>query len=136
MNNVISYVQIATPVITALAYRIKGVIGSTPPDFSVRSYNVFWRPVPTSANYESPVYVFRKNSVVDVIVQNANTLTVNYSEIHPLHLHLTSGCEGLCNPERHASSSNLLILQYRPRLRCFLTDGLHVRLQHGRFIAT
>jgi L-ascorbate oxidase len=113
LNN-ISYVHKATPVIAALKYKIKGVVDSTaPPDFPVSNYNIYAPPSPTSANYGSPVYVFRKGSVVDVIVQNANTLTVNNSEIHPWHLHghdfwVLGYGEGMYNPEKDYARFNLV----------------------------
>lgn len=113
LNN-ISYVHNATPVIAALKYKIKGVIDSTPPpDFPARNHDVYSPPVPVSATYGSPVYVFKKNSVVDVVVQNSNTLTVNNSEIHPWHLHghdfwVLGYGEGLYDPERDAGRFNLV----------------------------
>jgi L-ascorbate oxidase len=89
--NGISYVPRPTPVIAALKYNIKGAYDLTPPpDFPhVKSYDVFSPPPPElqNATFGSPVYIFKKDSVVDVIVQNANTLTPNNSEIHPWHLH-------------------------------------------------
>lgn len=114
LNN-ISYVHNATPVIAALKYKIKGAINSTPPpDAPVPNYNVFAPPKPSlSANYGSPLYVFKKGSVVDVIVQNANTLTPNNSEIHPWHLHghdfwVLGYGRGLYNSERDAATFNLV----------------------------
>ena len=89
--NDISYVPRPTPVIAALKYNIKGAYDLTPPpDFPhVKNYDVFSPPPPEMKNvtYGSPVYIFKKDSIVDVIVQNANTLTPNNSEIHPWHLH-------------------------------------------------
>jgi L-ascorbate oxidase len=105
----------STPVIAALKYKIKGVIDSTsPPDHPVPNYNVFFPPKPSlNAKYGSPLYVFKKGSVVDVIVQNANTLTPNNSEIHPWHLHghdfwVLGYGQGLYDPKRDAASFNLV----------------------------
>lgn len=90
LNN-ISYVARPTPVLAAFKYNIRGAgfDSRPPPDFPVRDYDVFAPPPPQyrNATAGSPVYVFKQGSVVDVIVQNANTLTPNNSEIHPWHLH-------------------------------------------------
>lgn len=89
LNN-ISYVPTSTPVLAAFKYKIKGAFDSAPPpNFPVPGYNVFEVPNNASVNatYGSPVYVFKQGIVVDVIVQNTNTLTANNSEIHPWHLH-------------------------------------------------
>ncbi|KAG0628617.1 hypothetical protein M758_1G039900 [Ceratodon purpureus] len=114
LNN-ISYVHNPTPVIAALKYNIKGAIDSTPPpDYPVQDYNIFVPPKPSlSANYGSPLYVFKRGSVVDVIVQNSNTLTPNNSEIHPWHLHghdfwVLGYGQGMYDSTKDAASFNLI----------------------------
>lgn len=116
LNN-ISYVPKATPVLAAFKYNLKGAFDSTSPpnNIPVPNYDVFQPPPNNSRNatYGSPVYVFKKGSVVDVVVQNSNTLTVNNSEIHPWHLHghdfwvLGYGV-GLFNQKRDAPTFNLV----------------------------
>ncbi|XP_024373525.1 L-ascorbate oxidase [Physcomitrium patens] len=113
VNN-ISYVHNATPTIAALKYKIKGVNNPVPPpDFPAESYNIFAPPSPPSATYGTPVYVFEKDDIVDVIVQNANTMTPNVSEIHPWHLHghdfwVLGYGDGLYNASRDPASFNLV----------------------------
>ena len=59
----------------------------------------------------SGVYTFTFNSTVDVVLQNANTLTPNNSEIHPWHLHghefwVLGYGEGVFDPARHTATFN------------------------------
>lgn len=89
LNN-ISYIHRPTPVLAAFKYNLNGAFDSSPPpNFPVMNYDVFSPPPKNSVNatYGSPVYIFKENSVVDVIIQNANTLTANNSEYHPWHFH-------------------------------------------------
>ncbi|XP_024370174.2 L-ascorbate oxidase [Physcomitrium patens] len=115
LNN-ISHVARPTPVLAALKYNIRGAFDSEPPpDFPIKDYDVF-APPPTNyrnATSGSPVYVFTKDSVVDIIVQNANTLTPNNSEIHPWHLHghdfwILGYGEGQFDPEKDPAFFNLV----------------------------
>ncbi|KAG0589586.1 hypothetical protein KC19_1G032000 [Ceratodon purpureus] len=115
LNN-ISYVARPTPVLAALKYKIRGAFDSKPPsDLPVKDYDVFAPPPPRfrNATSGSPVYVFKKDSVVDVIVQNANTLTPNNSEIHPWHLHghdfwILGYGEGSFDSQKDPASFNLV----------------------------
>eukprot|EP00253_Pinus_taeda_P003257 PITA_03257 len=88
VNN-ISLVTPPTPYLAAMKYKIQGVYDPTPlPDtYHPRDYNIYVPPPNPNTTEGNGVYVFELNSVVDVILQNANTLTVNISEIHPWHLH-------------------------------------------------
>ncbi|KAF5953264.1 hypothetical protein HYC85_011208 [Camellia sinensis] len=40
-----------------------------------------------NSTYGSGVYMLSFNTTIDIILQNANALAVNTSEIHPWHLH-------------------------------------------------
>ncbi|XP_057812947.2 L-ascorbate oxidase [Cryptomeria japonica] len=88
INN-ISLVPPPTPYLAAMKYKIKGAYETTPPAdvYSPRDYNIRIPPPNPNAVEGNGVYDFKSNSVVDVILQNANTLNVNNSEIHPWHLH-------------------------------------------------
>lgn len=88
INN-ISLVPPPTPYLPAMKYKIKGAYDATPPPdtYQPREYNISIPPTNPNAIEGNGVYVFELNSVVDVILQNANTLTANNSEIHPWHLH-------------------------------------------------
>lgn len=78
-----------TPYLAAMKYKIKGAYDKTPPQdiYHPQDYNIMAPPTNPNATEGNGVYVFELNSVVDVILQNANTLTANDSEIHPWHLH-------------------------------------------------
>ncbi|GLJ51157.1 hypothetical protein SUGI_1088830 [Cryptomeria japonica] len=88
INN-ISLLPPPTSYLAAMKYKIKGAYDITPPPdiYSPRDYNISIPPPNPNTVEGSGVYVFTLNSVVDVILQNANTLTANNSEIHPWHLH-------------------------------------------------
>ncbi|GLJ51159.1 hypothetical protein SUGI_1088850 [Cryptomeria japonica] len=74
-----------------MKYNIMNAYDTTPPPdfYTPRDYNITIPPPNLNAVNGSGVYVFKLNSVVDVILQNANTLTptINSSEIHPWHMH-------------------------------------------------
>lgn len=86
INN-ISLTVPATPFLAALRYGLKGAIDSTPPPTSYPPYNIFAPPINTNARLGTHVYRFPFNSTVDFILQNANTLIPNNSEVHPWHIH-------------------------------------------------
>ena len=129
LNN-ISYVPKPTPVIAALKYKLNGAFDSaSPPDSPTvgKNYDLFSPPLAEyrNATYGSPLYVFKRNSVVDVVVQNANTLsTPNNSEIHPWHLHghdfwVLGYGEGMFDAARDSVNFNLVDPPYRNTVAVF-----------------
>lgn len=88
VNN-ISYHPPATPVLAALKYKLRRAFHPAPPPdvYDLSGYNVSAPPSNPNASRGDGVYRFKLGSVVDVVVQNVNTLTPGVSEIHPWHLH-------------------------------------------------
>ncbi|KAJ8638455.1 hypothetical protein MRB53_012722 [Persea americana] len=87
INNV-SLVLPATPYLGSMKYRLKNAFDSAmPPDNFPSDYDVMKPPVNANSTLGGGVYMLKFNSVIDVILQNANALTENVSEIHPWHLH-------------------------------------------------
>ncbi|XP_057801835.1 L-ascorbate oxidase-like [Salvia miltiorrhiza] len=88
--NSISLSLPTTPYLGAIKYNLTDAFNQTsPPDhYSPADYDITQPPpagqVTTVGN---GIYTFDINSTVDVILQNANTLTPNDSEIHPWHMH-------------------------------------------------
>ncbi|CAN6466027.1 unnamed protein product [Victoria cruziana] len=76
-------------------------------------YDIFRPPPNRKATYGSSVYSLKFGSVVDVILQNANTMYPNSSELHPWHLHghdfwvLGYGL-GVFDPAKDSSKLNLV----------------------------
>lgn len=58
-----------------------------PPDYGPSGYDIFKPPPYPETNIGSGVYKFETGDVVELIIQNACSLTANVSEIHPWHLH-------------------------------------------------
>ncbi|KAL2611240.1 hypothetical protein R1flu_022932 [Riccia fluitans] len=89
INNV-TLVPLSTPYLAVYTYKkLKKVLSATPPPplTYTPGYDIFQPPVNPNTTVGSGVYEFKLNEVIDVVIQNANTLTVNASEIHPWHLH-------------------------------------------------
>ncbi|KAJ6853830.1 L-ascorbate oxidase-like [Iris pallida] len=88
INN-ISLVLPSTPYLVSMRYGLKGAFGApTKPTESLpRGYNVSKPPTNPNSTEGGNVYRLRFNATVDVILQNANALADNVSEIHPWHLH-------------------------------------------------
>ncbi|CAM6012893.1 unnamed protein product [Sphagnum balticum] len=92
INN-ISYVPTATPVLAAFKFKLWKAFDQTPPPDrpppSDNHLDIFATPNPNStyARYGNGVYIFKLGEVVDVVIQNTNTLNPNNSEIHAWHLH-------------------------------------------------
>ncbi|KAH9295256.1 hypothetical protein KI387_038844 [Taxus chinensis] len=112
INN-ISLLPPPTPYLAAMKYKIKGAYDTTPPPdvYTPRTYNISIPPPNPNAVEGNGVYVFKSNSVVDVILQNANTLTANNSEIHPWHLHghdfwILGYGEGVFDPAKDTKNYN------------------------------
>eukprot|EP01018_Ginkgo_biloba_P037919 Gb_05992 [translate_table: standard] len=114
INN-ISLAPPPTPYLAAMKYKIHGAYDTSPPPdvYEPRDYNITLPPSNPNAVSGSGVYVLKMNSAVDVILQNANTLTANNSEIHPWHLHghdfwILGYGEGAFDPQKDPKKYNLL----------------------------
>lgn len=114
INN-ISLVPPPTPYLAAMKYKIKGAYDTTPPpeSYDSASYNIFLPPPNTNAKVGNGAYVFKLGSVVDVILQNANTLYANESEVHPWHMHghdfwIVGYGDGKFDPQKDPKSFNLV----------------------------
>ncbi|CAH1434824.1 unnamed protein product [Lactuca virosa] len=59
----------------------------SPPETFVNTYDITMPPSNPNATYGSGVYKLEFGKTIDVILQNANALNANVSEIHPWHLH-------------------------------------------------
>ncbi|XP_057812992.1 L-ascorbate oxidase-like [Cryptomeria japonica] len=94
--------------------KIKRAYTTPPPEvYSPRDYNITIPPPNTNAVEGNGVYVFELNSVVDVILQNVNTLNVNNSEIHPWHMHrhdfwILGHAEGVFDPVKDPQNYNMV----------------------------
>lgn len=87
INNV-SLVLPPTPYLGSLKYRLKNAFDpQKPPENFDEEYDVMKPPSNPNAIYGSGVYMLEFNNTIDVILQNANALSGNVSEIHPWHLH-------------------------------------------------
>ncbi|CAN0923212.1 L-ascorbate oxidase [Linum grandiflorum] len=87
INN-ISLTLPATPYIGSMKHNLKSAFDQTPPpDTFPQNYDVSSPPVNANTTTGNGVYVMEFGSTVDVILQNANALSANVSEIHPWHLH-------------------------------------------------
>ncbi|GLT43992.1 hypothetical protein SLA2020_179110 [Shorea laevis] len=79
-----------TPYIIALKEKLTHAFNQTsPPDliYDYQNYNIYAVQSNKNATSSNRIYRLRFNSTVDVILQNANTMTANNSETHPWHLH-------------------------------------------------
>ncbi|XP_010925442.1 L-ascorbate oxidase [Elaeis guineensis] len=87
INN-ISLVLPSTPYLGSMRYRLRNAFDDRkPPENFARDYDIMKPPINPSAMQGSNAYKLEFNSTVDVILQNANALSGNVSEIHPWHLH-------------------------------------------------
>ncbi|XP_031100994.1 L-ascorbate oxidase-like [Ipomoea triloba] len=87
INNV-SLALPPTPYLGSIKLGVRNAFDRRPPPekFS-EAYDVMRAALNPNATVGNGVYTFRFNSTVDVILQNANALAANVSEIHPWHLH-------------------------------------------------
>lgn len=87
INNV-SFVFPPTPYLGSVKFGLKSGFDQTnPPDDFPMSYDVM-SPAPNpNATTGNGVYRIEYNTTVDIVLQNANALANNTSEIHPWHLH-------------------------------------------------
>ncbi|XP_065624303.1 L-ascorbate oxidase [Quercus suber] len=88
LNNV-SLVLPPTPYLGSIKYGLKNAFDqkNPPENFDSINYDVTKPPVNPNSTYGNGVYMLGFNTTVDVILQNANALNANVSEIHPWHLH-------------------------------------------------
>lgn len=87
INNV-SLVLPSTPYLGSIRYGLSnGFDQKPPPDSYGHGYDVMKPASNKNSTYGSGVYMLRFNATVDVILQNANMIKDNVSEIHPWHLH-------------------------------------------------
>ncbi|KAJ0041299.1 hypothetical protein Pint_26656 [Pistacia integerrima] len=88
INNV-SHTLPETPYLIAVKKNWLDVFDQTPaPEgYDYENYDIYSVQSNTNATTSSSIYRLAFNSTVDVILQNANTMTANNSETHPWHLH-------------------------------------------------
>ncbi|KAG6678662.1 hypothetical protein I3842_14G092300 [Carya illinoinensis] len=87
INNV-SLALPPTPYLGSIKYGLRNAFDQkSPPENFPDNYDVMRPPINPNSTIGSGVYMFGLNSTVDVILQNANSLSNNVSEIHPWHLH-------------------------------------------------
>ncbi|CAI9109374.1 OLC1v1009185C1 [Oldenlandia corymbosa var. corymbosa] len=88
VNNV-SFSLPSTPYLIALKHKLLHAFDQTPPPegYDAAKYDIFVVQNNTNATTSNSLYRLKFNSVVDVILQNANSMNPNNSETHPWHLH-------------------------------------------------
>ncbi|CAL5323890.1 hypothetical protein CsSME_00002743 [Camellia sinensis var. sinensis] len=88
VNNV-SYNLPHTPYLIALKENLKHVFDQTPPPtgYDSLNYDIYSPPPNPNVTTSNSIYRLQFNSVVDIILQNANSLSNHTSETHPWHLH-------------------------------------------------
>ncbi|KAK6922973.1 Multicopper oxidase, N-terminal [Dillenia turbinata] len=88
INNV-SYTLPQTPYLIALKKGLHNAFNQTPPPdgYGFLNYDIFKVQNNTNATSSNSIYRLKFNTTIDIILQNANTMTPNNSETHPWHLH-------------------------------------------------
>ncbi|WCJ41509.1 L-ascorbate oxidase [Euphorbia peplus] len=87
INNV-SLVLPSTPYLGSMKYGVIDAFDQVdPPEKFAENYNVMEPPTNPNTTTGSGIYRLEFNSTVDVILQNANMLKKDSSEVHPWHLH-------------------------------------------------
>ncbi|CAN4119767.1 unnamed protein product [Withania somnifera] len=87
VNNV-SLVLPTTPYLGSIRYGINNAFDTRPPpDNFPRDYDVMKQAPNSNSTYGNGVYILKFNTTIDIILQNANALAKDASEIHPWHLH-------------------------------------------------
>ncbi|XP_024019721.1 L-ascorbate oxidase [Morus notabilis] len=87
INNV-SLALPPTPYLGSIKFGLKNAFGNTsPPERFSATYDIMKPPANPNSTVGSGVYMLGLGTTVDVILQNANALSENVSEIHPWHLH-------------------------------------------------
>lgn len=112
INNV-SLTLPPTPYLGSIKYGLRNAFSHVnPPENFPEDYDVMKPPVNPNTTTGNGVYMLGMNTTVDVILQNANALSGNVSEIHPWHLHghdfwVLGYGEGKFDPQRDESKLNL-----------------------------
>lgn len=112
INNV-SLTLPPTPYLGSIKYGLRNAFSHVnPPENFPEDYDVMKPPVNPNTTTGNGVYMLGMNTTVDVILQNANALSGNVSEIHPWHLHghdfwVLGYGEGKFDPKRDESKLNL-----------------------------
>ncbi|XP_030535020.2 L-ascorbate oxidase-like [Rhodamnia argentea] len=89
VNNV-SFTLPRTPYLIALQENLHHAFDQQPPPDNppnFTNYDIYHVANNTNATSRNAIYRLKFNSTVDIILQNANTMTANNSETHPWHLH-------------------------------------------------
>ncbi|XP_010535760.1 PREDICTED: L-ascorbate oxidase-like [Tarenaya hassleriana] len=87
INNVSLSVPV-TPYLGSIKHGLKGAFDpKSPPKNFPADYDITKPPANPNTMPGNGIYTFPMNITVDVILQNANALNPNVSEIHPWHLH-------------------------------------------------
>lgn len=88
VNNV-SFSLPNTPYLAALKENLHHVFqqNSPPNGYDFKDYDIFSVAENVNATRSNAIYRLKFNSTIDIILQNANTMTANNSETHPWHLH-------------------------------------------------
>ncbi|XP_059433083.1 L-ascorbate oxidase-like [Corylus avellana] len=86
--NKVSFTLPHTPYLVAEKYHLRHVFNqSSPPNgYDFQNYDIY-SANKTNATLNDAIYRLQFNSTVDIILQNANSMTNNTSETHPWHLH-------------------------------------------------
>ncbi|WCJ31834.1 Cupredoxin superfamily protein [Euphorbia peplus] len=88
INNV-SFNLPHTPYLVSLKHNLTHLFTQVPPpeghDF--QNYNIYEPPPNKNATVSDGIYRLQFNTTVDIIIQNANSMTNKTSETHPWHLH-------------------------------------------------
>ncbi|CAA0823583.1 Cupredoxin superfamily protein [Striga hermonthica] len=114
VNNV-SFNLPHTPYLIAYKHGLLGGVDRrAPPDgYDSANYDIYSVARNVNATVSNAAYRLRFNSTVDVVLQNANTMSVNNSETHPWHLHghdfwVVGYGRGKFDPERDPMGYNLV----------------------------
>ncbi|KAI3509298.1 hypothetical protein L1887_24472 [Cichorium endivia] len=87
INNV-SLTLPTTPYLGSIKHGLTSAFDQkSPPNTFVNTYDITRPPSNPNATYGNGVYKLEFGKTIDVILQNANALNANVSEIHPWHLH-------------------------------------------------
>jgi L-ascorbate oxidase len=78
-----------TPYLIAVKENFTDAFDQNPPpdSYDIHNYDIFSVPNNTNATSSNAIYRISFNTTVDIILQNANTMTQNNSETHPWHMH-------------------------------------------------
>ncbi|OMO67538.1 Multicopper oxidase, type 1 [Corchorus capsularis] len=88
INN-ISLTLPSTPYLGSIKFGLNHAFDQkSPPDnYDSNNYDIFKPALNPNSSYGNGIYTINFNTTVDVVLQNANALAKDVSEIHPWHLH-------------------------------------------------